>query len=212
MTIGVIACVEVTTTTTLTTPITTAAPITTTAPITITTPLSSTTITTTSGTTTLPTSVQTTTNCQREMAQIGSVFVSSVTYSIQPVKGTKYGDLTNATGNGVTFQSVPSINGLFVTNGQPIYIIDLTFNPAGVNSLSSVMANAESNVNEFSVEFFGLTNPNQLITYTSGSNVVPVSYTSTYTNSQASLVTFPDNAPSDLSGIRINILSTTNNE
>ncbi len=183
---GIIACVEVTT------------------PITATTP--------TSGTTTLPTSVQTTTSCQREMAQVGTIYVSSVAYSVQPVKGTNNADLTSATSNGITFQSVPSTNGLLDTNDQPLYTIDLTFNPAGVNSLSSVVANAGSNVDQFSVEFFGLTNRNQLITYPSGFGVVPVLYTSTYTNSQASLATFPNNAPSDLSGIRISILSTTNNE
>jgi hypothetical protein len=132
------------------------------------------------------------------MAKVGSVYVSSVTYSFQPVKGTNNADLTSATSNGVTFQSVPSTNGLFDTNNQPLYTIDLTFNPAGVD--------------QFSIEFYGLTNPNQLITYPSGSGVGPISYTSTYTNSQASLTTFPNNAPSDLSGIRISILSTTNNE
>jgi hypothetical protein len=146
------------------------------------------------------------------MAQVGSVYVSSVTYSIQPVKGTNNADLTNAASNGVTLQSVPSTNGLFDTNDQPLYTIDLTFNPAGVNSLSSVVANAGSNVDKFSVEFFGLLNPNQLITYPTGSGVGPISYTSTYTNLQASIVTFPSSAPSDLSGIRITILSTTNDE
>ncbi len=192
-----------------TTPVTTAAPITTTVPITGTTPS---TPTTTSGTTILPTSVQTTTSCQREMAQVGTIYVSSVAYSVQPVKGTNNADLTSATSNGVTFQSVPSTNGVFDTNNQPLYTIDFTFNPAGVNSLSSVVANAGSNVEQFSIEFYGLTNPNQLITYPSGSGVGPISYTSTYTNSQASLTTFPDDAPSDLSGIRISILSTINNE
>ncbi len=184
----------------------------TTAAASLTTAIPSTPMTSVSGTTTLPTSGQTTTTCQREMAQVGSVYVSSVTYSIQPVKGTNNADLTSATSNGVTFLSVPSTNGLFDTNNQPLYTIDLSFNPAGVNSLSSVVANAGSNVDQFSVEFFGLLNPNQLITYPSGSGVGPVSYISTYTNSQASLATLPNNAPSDLSGIRISILSTTNDE
>jgi len=87
--VGIIACVEVTT------------------PITATTP--------TSGTTTLPTSVQTTTSCQKEMAQVGTIYVSSVAYSVQPVKGTNNADLTSATSNGITFQSVPSTNGLLDT-------------------------------------------------------------------------------------------------
>ena len=186
---GIIACVEVTT------------PITTIAPTAI-----------TSGTTTTPTSVQTTTKCLREMAEVGTVYVSSVTYSVQPVKGTNNADLTDATSNGVTFQSVPSTNGLFDTNNQPLYTIDLKFNPAGVNSLSSVVANPGSNVDKFSVEFYGLFNPNQLITSPSGPATVPVSYSSTYTNTQASILTFPGNAPSDLSGIRISILSTTKDE
>jgi hypothetical protein len=196
--VGIIACVEVTTTTAVTTPITTTSP--------------SSPPTTTSGTTTLPTSVQITTSCQKQMAQVGTVYVSSVTYSVQPVQGTSNADLTNLTSNGVTFQSVPSANGLFDSNGQPLYTIDLIFNPAGVNSLSSVFANVESNVNQFSIEFFGLSNLNQLMTSPSGAGTVPVSYNSIYTNSQASIVTFPDNAPSDLSGIRISILSTTDNE
>ena len=192
---GIIACVEVTT------------------PITTTVQSSPTTAqTTTSGTTTTPASVQTTTNCLREMAQIGTVYVSSVTYSVQPVEGTNNADLTDATSNGVSFQSVPSTNGLFDTNNQPLYTIDLKFNPAGVNSLSSVVANPGSNVDKFSVEFYGLFNPNQLITSPSGPAGALVSYDSTYTNSQASILTFPANAPSDLSGIRISILSTTKDE
>jgi hypothetical protein len=85
----------------------------------------------------------------------------------------------------------------------------LTFNPAGVNSLSSVIANADSNVDKFSVEFFGLSNPNELITYSTDLPDIPVSYNSTFANSQALLTIFPSNTPSDLSGIRITILSTT---
>ena len=146
------------------------------------------------------------------MAEVGTVYVSSVTYSVQPVTGTNNADLTDATTNGVTFQSVPSTNGLFDTNNQPLYTIDLKFNPAGVNSLSSVVANPGSNVDKFSVEFYGLYNPNQLITSPSGSGNVPVSYDSTYTSSKASTISFPGNTPSDLSGIRISILSTTNDE
>ena len=91
----IIACVEVTTTTATTTLASSTTPITTTIP--------STPSPTTSGTTTLPTSVQTTTNCQKDMAQVGTVYVSSVTYSVQPVQGTNNADLTNTTGNGVSF-------------------------------------------------------------------------------------------------------------
>jgi hypothetical protein len=146
------------------------------------------------------------------MAQVGGVYVSSVTYSVQPVSGTNNADLTNPNSNGVTFQSVPNANGLFGTNSQPVYTIDLIFNPAGVNSLSSVIANVGTNVDKFSVEFFLLSNPTQLVPYSTQPGALPVSYTSTYTNSQASLVNFPDNAPSDLAGIRINILSTKDNQ
>ena len=166
---------------------------------------------TTSGTTTTPTSVQTVTTCQKQMAQVGTVYVQSVTYSVQPVQGTNNADLTNPNSNGVTLQSVSNTNGLFDSNGQPLYTIDLAFNPAGVISLSSVVANVGSNVNEFTVEFYGLSNPNQLVTTPTSQGNVPVSYESTYTNSQASITTFPSSAPSDLSGIRITILSTIDN-
>jgi hypothetical protein len=202
VTVGIIACVQVTTTT--------APSVETTSPVTVIPSASST--ATTSGTTTLPTSVQTTTNCQRQMAQVGGVYVSSVSYSVQPVSGTNIADLTNPNSNGVTFQSVPNTNGLFGTNSQPLYTIDLTFNPAGVNSLSSVVASVGTNVDKFSVEFFDLLNPTQLIPYSTQPGALPVSYTSTNTNSQAPLVNFPDNAPSDLAGIRITILSTKNNQ
>ncbi len=189
---GIIACVEVTTTTT--TPITTA------------TPSSST--PTTSGTTTLPTTVQTTSVCQKDMANVDGVYVSSVKFSPPLVPGSSDADLTSPTSNGVTFQS--SSTGLFDQYNQPVYTIILTFNPSGVNSLSSVIVNQDSNVKQFSVEFFGLSNPSQLLTVPFGT--IPVSYNSTVTNSQASIISFPVDAPSELSGIRISILSTVNDE
>jgi len=200
--VGIIACVEVTTTTTTTTTITTP----------ITTAIPSSPAPATSGTTTLPTSVQTATTCQKDMAQVGGVYVSSVTYSVQPVQGTNNVDLTNPTGNGIDFPQPVGTTGLFddQTN-QPIYTIILTFNPSGVNSLSSIIANNDSNVEQFSVEFYGLSNPNELITYPTDAGVIPVSYNSTFTNSQASLTNFPEDTPSNLSGILITILSTTDN-
>jgi hypothetical protein len=146
------------------------------------------------------------------MAQVGTVYVSSVIYSVQPVQATNNADLTNPNSNGVTLKSVPNTIGLFDSNNQPIYTIDLNFNPAGVNSLSSVVANTGSNVNEFSVEFYGLSNPNQLIPNPNVPDNVPLSYESTYANSQASITTFPSIGPSDLNGIRITILSTTDNQ
>ncbi len=193
---GIIACVEVSTTTTT--------------PVTTTTPASPT--PTPSGTTTLPTSVQTTTGCQKQMAEVGGVYVSSVTYSLPLLPGVNEADLTSNTGHGVTFQSPPDTTGLFDDNNQPIYNIILTFNPSGVNSLSSIIVNGNSNVDKFSVEFFNLSNPNQLITYSSDLGSLPVSYNSTFINSQALLVNFPQDAPSELSGILINILSTTDNQ
>ena len=90
VTVGIIACVEVTTTTTGTTPAISTTP--------------------TSGTTTGPTSVETTTICQKDMAQVGGVFVSSVTYSVQPVVGTTDADLTKLSGNGINFPLVPGTN------------------------------------------------------------------------------------------------------
>ncbi len=201
---GIIACVEVTTTTSTTTLTSSTTSITTT--------IASSPPTTTSGTTTLPTSVQTATNCQKDMAQVGGVYVSSVTYSVQPVQGTNNVDLTNTTGNGVTFPQPVGTTGLFddQTN-QPIYSIVFTFNPSGVNSLSSIIANDNSNVQKFSVEFFSLSNPSELITYPTDAGDIPVSYNSTFTNSQASLTNFPEDTPSNLSGILITILSTTDN-
>jgi hypothetical protein len=146
------------------------------------------------------------------MAQVGGVYVSSVTYSVQPVQGTNNVDLTNTTGNGVNFPQPVGSTGLFddQTN-QPIYTIVFTFNPSGVNSLSSIIANANSNVQKFSVEFFSLSNPNALITYPTDAGDIPVSYNSTFTNAQASLTNFPEDTPSNLSGILITILSTTGN-
>jgi hypothetical protein len=203
VTIGIIACVEVGTTTT--TPLTTA---TSTSALPITTPG---TTSTASGTTTIPTSAQTTSNCQVNMAQIGTVFVSSVTYSVTPVQGPNGNDLTHPNGNGVDFPQPQGTTGLFDQNNKPLYTIDITFNPSGVNSLSSITVNKNTNVGEFSVEFFALSNPTTLIPSPNQAGV-PLSYTSSPVNDIASINNFPQNAPSDLSGIRITILSTTDNQ
>jgi hypothetical protein len=146
------------------------------------------------------------------MAQVGSVYLSSVSYSVPLLQGINQADLTSPTGNGVTFQSAPGTTGLFDQNNQPIYNITLTFNPAGVNALSSIIVNEDSNVDAFSVEFFGLSNPTELITYPNKLGSIPVSYNSTFINSQASLVNLPQDTPSELSGILISILSTTDNK
>jgi hypothetical protein len=195
--LGIIACVQVTTTTAGTTPISTPTPF---AP----TP-------TTSGTTVLPTSVQTTPICQKNMAQVGGVYVSSVDYSAPLLPGTNPTDLTSTTGNGVSFQSVPNTTGLFDQSNNPLYSIMLTFNPAGVNSLSSIIVNSGSNVNQFSVEFFDLSNPTVPIASSTPPGDIPLSSNSILSNSLPSLLNFPADLPS-LSGIQISILSTTDNQ
>jgi hypothetical protein len=190
--VGIIACVEVTTT-----------------PVSVTTPFTP--PSTTSGTTVLPTSVQTTPICQKEMAQVGGVQVSSANYSLPLVSETNLTDLTSTTGNGISFQPVSNITGLFDHNNKPLYYIGLTFNPAGVDSLSSIIVNSGSNVKQFSVEFFNLSNPTVPITNSTPSGVIPLSLNSTVIKSQPSVVDFPSDLPS-LSGIRISILSTTDNQ
>jgi len=190
--VGIIACVEVTTT-----------------PVSVTTPFTP--PSTTSGTTVFPTSVQTTPICQKDMAQVGGVYVSSVSYSVLPVQETNPTDLTSTTGNGVSFPSVPYTTGLFDQSNKPLYYIGLTFNPEGVNSLSSIIVNSGSNVKQFSVQFFDLSNSTVLISNSTPSAAIPLSVNSTIINSQPPIDDFPTNLPS-LSGIRISILSTTNNE
>lgn len=162
-----------------------------------------------SGTTTMPTSVQTTSICQKEMAQIGTVYVSSVDYSIQPVTGTDNMDLTKPNGNGINFPSVPNTVGLVDENNKPLYQITLTFNPAGVQSLSSIVVNSDTNVNGFSVEFFDATNPTQPFSITPDQPVVSNSFV---IQNLASIVDFPSQLPSVLSAIRISIISTSDNE
>jgi hypothetical protein len=60
------------------------------------------------------------------------------------------------------------------------------------------------------VEFFGLSNPSQLLTVPFGT--IPIAYNSTVTNAQVPLVDLPEDTPSELSGIRISILSTVNDQ
>jgi len=203
VTVGIIACVEVTTTTISTTPQTTGQPLSTTTPSIPTTP--------SSGTTIVPTSVQTTTRCKYDMAQVDSVYVSSVIYSIEPLGGsTNNVNLTSLDkGDGVTFPSVPGTSGIFDNDNKPLYQITINFNPAGVDSLSSIIVNKESNVNGFSVEYFIPSNPNQLFTISPNN---PLSSTSLMINSQPSIVDFPSSVPSPLSGILISITSTTDNQ
>ena len=211
---GIIACVEVLTTTVGTTPGSavpgsspTAPPVGTTAAEGATTPAPP-----ASGTTTAPTSVTTTTVCQKAMAVVGGQYVSSVAYSVQPVDGTNNDDLTSTTGNGITFTPVSGTTGLFDANNQPLYQITITFNRAGVDSLGSITANPTSNVNRFAVQFFTQANPDQPVTLAPELADKPVELTSTIINSRPSIVDFPSQLPSPISGIRILILSTSDNE
>lgn len=210
---GIIACVEVTTTTTTVgiTAESTSTPSSSIAPTTgaegTSTPAPS-----TSGTTVVPTSVSTITTCQKDMAVVGGQYVSSVTYSVQPVTGTNNDDLTSTTGNGITFSSVPGTTGLFDDNKKPLYQITITFNPAGVDSLGSITVNPTSNVDKFQVQFFVSSNPNQPVTAAPELADKPLSFESTIINNRPSIVDLPSTVPSPLSGIRIVVLSTTDNE
>lgn len=144
------------------------------------------------------------------MTQVGSIHVDNVTYSVQPLEETNDNDLTNTSTNGISFPSVPNIEGLYDINNQPIYQITFNFNPPGVHSLSSVIVNAESNVIQFSITFFTVSNPYEPYRNSHGD---VLSYKSTTnSNSQASIVNFPSEVPSPLSAIRIAILSTTDDE
>ena len=211
VTVGIIACIEVTSTTTATTPETTSMSL----PITVPTSASTTSIIPlppTSGTTVIPTSVSTTPICQQAMAQFGRVYVSSVDYSQTPTEGTN-DDLTSTTGNGVSFSPVEGTSGLTDANNNPLYTITLTFNTPGVYSLSSITVNPESNVKEFSVEFFTPSNGNQPVTVSTQSGNIPLSYNSKISNSQVLIDNFPEEeVPTPLSGIRISVLATLGNQ
>ena len=210
---GIIACVEVSTTTVGTAPGSTTAALSQTAvPVVTTVESVSTPAPPTSGTTTVPTSVTTTTVCQKDMAVVGGQYVSSVTYSVQPVDGTNNDDLTNTASNGITLTSVSGVTGLFDANNQPLYQITITFNRAGVDSLGSITSSPTSNVNRFAVLFFTQSNPNQPVTLAPELADQPVEVISTIINSRPSIVDFPAQLPSPISAIRILILSTTNNE
>jgi hypothetical protein len=166
----------------------------------------------TSGTTVLPTTVVTTPICTQDMATVGGVYVSSVVYSVQPVAGTNNVDLTSTNGGGVTFPSVPGTTGLFDQNNRPLYNVTLTFNPAGVDSLASIIVSPGTNVNKFAVRFFVPSYPDQPFTFAPEFADIPLYYNSTIQNSQASITRFPQQVPSPISGILISVLSTTDNQ
>jgi hypothetical protein len=216
--VGIIACV-VTTTTTGSTAESTSTSSATTIPTTSgissspAPPTTSTTVLPTSGTTIIPTSVETTPVCQRDMALVGGVYVSAVTYSVQPINGTNNNDLTsNTTTNGISFPTIPGSTGLFDQNNRPIYNVTITFSPLGADSLSILRINSNSNVNKFAIRFFVPSYPNQPFTFAPQFADIPLYYNSTILNSQTSINYFPPQVPTPISAIRISILSTIDNQ
>jgi hypothetical protein len=211
VTIGIIACVESTTTTIATTSESTSISSATT--VSITSGTSSSPAPPTSGTTIIPTSVETTPVCQRDMALVGGVYVSAVTYSVQPINGTNNTDLTsNTTTNGISFPTIPGSTGLFDQNNRPIYNVTITFSPLGADSLSILRINSNSNVNKFAIRFFVPSYPNQPFTFAPQFADIPLYYNSTIVNSQPSINYFPPQVPTPISAIRISILSTIDNQ
>lgn len=167
----------------------------------------------TSGTTVVPTSVATTTVCQKDMATVGGQYVSSVTYSVQPVTGTNNDDLTSTTGNGIAFPTVSgATDGVLDNTNKPIYQITITFNQPGVDSLGSITSNPNSNVDKFAVQFFVPSNPNQPVPVTPELADQPLSVVSTTSASGPSIANLPSQLPSPISGIRIVILSTNDDQ
>ena len=212
---GIIACVEVTTTTT--TPASTSTSSASVPPTTGTVGGTQGAPTTppppTSGTTVVPTSVATTTVCQKDMATIGGQYVSSVTYAVSPVDGTNNAELTSVTGNGIDFPSVPgTIDGVLDSTNKPIYQITITFNQPGVDSLGSITVNPNSNVDRFAVQFFVPSNPNQPVPISAELADQPLSVQSTTSAGRTSILNLPSQLPSPISGIRIVILSTNDNQ
>ena len=146
------------------------------------------------------------------MAAVGGVYVSSLVYSVQPVPGTNDVDLTSTTGSGVTFPSVPGTTGVFDQSNRPLYNVTLTFNPAGVDSLAIITLSLGTNVDKFAVRFYVPSYPDQPFTFAPEFADIPLYYNSTIQNSQASITRFPQQVPSPISGIRISVLSTTDNQ
>lgn len=209
-----VACVEVTTSTSTASPTTTpSSSATSSGPVQSATVVSSATSTPTSGTTTVPTSAQTATVCQKAMAQVGGVYVSRVTYSVPPSQPYDDTQLTSdsPTAEGVSFPSSSlATKGLLDDNNKPVYSITVTF-PRGTSpALASIVCGPQSNVQSISVTYLASTNPNQPI---QDSNGLPIASTSTLVGSQVSVVNIPPTLSAfTVSGIEISILSTTANE
>lgn len=146
------------------------------------------------------------------MAVVGGQYVSSVNYpSAQPVDGTKSDDLTSTTGNGITFAPVPGTTGLVDDKNEPLYQVTIKFNEPGVDSLGSITLNPASNVDQFAVQVFVASNPDQPVTAAPELGGKPLSFSSTVIGSRASIVDLPSQVPSPLSAIRIVVLSTEGN-
>ena len=197
---GIVACVEPTTTVASTTTATTAAET-----------MPPTAILATSGTTVVPTSVGTTTACRKEMATVDGPYVSKVNYTVEPVTGTNNSDLTATDGrNGISFPEVPGSNGTLDDNNKPLYIITIKFKSPGVESLGSVSVSSGTNVNKFAIEFLEPLHPDQPIT-TEGTDQPFSAMSTTDGSGSPSISLFPSDLPSPLIGIRFIVLSTSNN-
>ena len=170
---------------------------------------------TTSGTTVAPTSVATTTPCQKNMAIVGEQYVSSISYTTQPITGTINTDLTADKSNGITFPQQPAVSGFTDSSNQPLYVITFNFNAPGVASLGSVAVKptSDSNVNQFTVEFYALSNPSVPVPLNADSgDTTPLYFTSALKGTIPSIDSFPESyVPSPLIGIRFIVASTTDN-
>jgi hypothetical protein len=146
------------------------------------------------------------------MGIVGGQYVSNVAYTTQPISGTNDADLTSDTNNGISFPQPPTgSNGLLDNQNQPLYTILINFNQPGVDSLGSVTVKPKpnSNVNQFGVQFYVASSPNQPYTLSTGSANQPL-YLKSSIGSQPSITSFPpEQVPSPLIGIRIIVLSTT---
>jgi hypothetical protein len=147
------------------------------------------------------------------MATVGGQYVSTVLYpKTTPVSTTNPVDLTSDTSNGITFPQQPAVGGLLDTNNQPLYIIDIIFNKPGVALLGSVAVKptTDSNVKNFTVQFFVASAPNQPFILNPSLTNQPVSVDSTLKGTQPLIASFPsDKVPSPLIGIRFIVLSTS---
>jgi hypothetical protein len=147
------------------------------------------------------------------MAVVGGQYVSSVNYpSAQPVAGTNSDDLTNTTGNGISFSPVSGTTGLVDEKNAPLYQFILKFNEPGVDSLGSITVSPASNVDKIALLVFVASNPNQPVTASPESGGKPLTFISTVIGSRVSIVDLPSQLPSPLSAIGIVVLSTKDNE